>query len=90
MNACQLPNASGTPQRGNDFVNVCVRAVWRPESRPSTNGELAEIASSSGSTGRSRSHTCTARSAPRTPTWTCIEKVLLRRATYCSPSTTRR
>ena len=66
-------------------MNVCVRAVCRPESRPSTNGELAEIASSSGSTGRSRSHTRTARSAPRTPTWTCSENVLLRQRDVLQP-----
>ena len=52
-------------------------------------GELALIASSIGSTGRSRSHTRTARSAPRTPTWTWTENVLLRHATYFSPSPTR-
>ena len=67
-NASQLPNASGTPQRGKLLVKVWVRALCSPESRPSRNGELAEIASSSGSTGRSRSHTSTARSAPRMPT----------------------
>ncbi len=66
-NASQLPNASGTPQRGKLRVKICVRALCRPESRPSRNGELAEIASSSGRTGRRRSHTRTARSAPRTP-----------------------
>ena len=66
-NASQLPNASGTPQRGKLLVKIWVRALCSPESRPSRNGEFAEIASSSGSTGRSRSHTSTARSAPRTP-----------------------
>ena len=89
-NASQLPNASGTPQRGKLLVKICVRALCSPESRPSRNGELAEIASSSGSTGRSRSQTSTARSAPRIPTWTCSENVLLRQATYLSPSSTRR
>ena len=54
-------------------------------SRPSRNGELAEIASSSGSTGRSRSQTRTARSMSRTPTCTCRLKVLLRQATYFRP-----
>ena len=39
-----------------------MRTEWRPESRPSRNGELAEIASSSGRIGRSRSHTVIARS----------------------------
>ena len=29
------------PQRGNDLVKICVRAECRPESLPSTNGELA-------------------------------------------------
>ena len=38
-------------------VKVCVRAECRPESSPSRNGELALTASSSGSTGRSRSQT---------------------------------
>ena len=78
------------PQRGKDFVNVCVRAECRPESRPSMYGEFALIASSVGSTGRSRSQTLIARSPPWMPTWTCSANVLLRRATYCSPSWTRR
>ena len=38
-------------------MKICVRAVCRPESIRSTNGELAEIASSVGSTGRRRSQT---------------------------------
>ena len=54
--SAQEPKTSGMPQRGNDFVKVCVRAECRPESRPSMNGEFALIASSIGSTGRSRSH----------------------------------
>ena len=78
------------PQRGNDLVKVCVRPECSPESRPSTYGEFALIASSSGSTGRRRSQTRTARSAPCTPTWTWTENVLLRHATYFSPSPTRR
>ncbi len=77
------------PQRGNDLVKVWVRAVCRPESIRSTYGELAEIDSSSGSTGRSRSHTLTARSAPWTPTWTWSANVLFRHATYLRPSSTR-
>ena len=72
------------PQRGKLRVKVCVRAEARPESRPSRNGELALTASSSGSTGRSRSQARTARSTSRMPTWTCSEKVLLRRATYAA------
>ena len=52
------------PQRGNMRVKSCVRAVARPLSRPSTNGEMAEIASSSGSSSRTRSQTPIARSAP--------------------------
>ena len=83
------PNGVGDPQRGKLLVNVWVRALCRPESRPSRNGELAEMASSVGSTGRSRSHTSTARSAPRMPTWTWSENVLLRQATYLRPSSTR-
>ena len=70
---------------GSCAVKVCVRAECRPASRPSRNGELAETASSSGSTGRSRSQTRTARSMSRTPTWTCRLKVLLRQATYLQP-----
>ena len=66
--ARQLPNASGTPQRGKLLVKICERTLCRPTSRPSRNGEFAEIASSDGSTGRRRSHTRTARSAPRMPT----------------------
>ena len=56
---------------------------------PELTGELAEIASSIGRTGRRRSHTFTARSPPWTPTWTCSANVLLRQATYLSPSSTR-
>ena len=41
-----VPNASGTPQRGKLLVKIWVRALCSPESRPSRNGELAEIASS--------------------------------------------
>ena len=56
----------------------------------STNGELADAASSTGNTGRSASHTATARSAPRMPTCTWLLNVLLRHATYwSSPSTSR-
>ncbi len=78
------------PQRGKLLVKICVRTDCRPESRPSRKIELAEIASSSGRIGRSRSQTAIARSAPRTPTWTCRLKVLLRQATYFRPSSTRR
>ena len=53
------------PQRGKLLVKICVRTEWRPELRPSRNGELADSASTSGSTGRRRSQTLTARSAPR-------------------------
>ena len=69
------------PQRGKLLVKIWLRTECSPESRPSRNGELAEIASSSGRIGRSRSHTAMARSAPLTPTCTCSEKVLLRQAT---------
>ena len=72
------------PQRGKLFVKIWLRAECRPEWRPSKNGELAEIASSSGITTRSRSQTRIARSAPRTPTCTCTLKVLFRQATYWS------
>src|SRR5437660_4738395 len=89
-NASQLPNASGIPQRGKLLVKIWLRALCSPESRPSRNGELEETASSSGSSSRRRSHTSTARSAPRIPTWTCSENVLFRHATYLSPSATRR
>ena len=60
------------PQRGKLFVKIwrARRCAARSRGRRGT-GELAEIASSSGSTGRRRSHTATARSAPRTPTCTC-------------------
>ena len=75
----------GSPQRGKLLVKLCVRAECRPLSRPSRYGELAEIASSSGSTGRSRSQTRTARSMSWTPTCTCRLKVLLRQATYLRP-----
>ena len=85
-----VPNGSWTPQRGKLFVKICVRAECRPESRPSRNGEFAEIASRSGSSARRWSHTAIARSAPRTPTCTCSENVLLRHATYLSPSSRRR
>ena len=40
--------AQGTPQRGNMRVKICVRAECRPLFTFSTNGELAESASSSG------------------------------------------
>ena len=71
-------------------MKICVRAEWSPEWRPSRKGEFAEIASSSGITGRSRSQTRTARSAPLTPTCTCRLNVLFRQATYWSRSSTRR
>ena len=87
--AAQPPNGSGTPQRGKLLVKICERTDCRPESRPSRNTEFADSASSSGRTGRSRSHTATARSAPRTPTCTWRLKVLLRQATYLRPSSTR-
>ena len=45
----KLPNGSGMPQRGKLLVKIWVRAEWRPESRPSRNGEFDESASSSGS-----------------------------------------
>src|SRR3954452_15417394 len=77
----QPPQSSGIPQRGKLFVKIWVREECRPESWPSRKGELADTASSSGSTGRSRSHTAIARSAPWTPTCTWTDQVLLRRAT---------
>ena len=40
------------PQRGKLLVKIWERTLCRPASRPSRNGELAEIASSNGSTGR--------------------------------------
>ena len=61
----QPSNASGIPQRGNMRVKICVRAEWRPLTTPSTNGELAESASSSGRKLRSALQTAIARSAPR-------------------------
>ena len=69
------------PQRGKLFVKIWLRTDCSPESSPSRKIELAERASSSGRVGRRRLHTAMARSAPRTPTWTCSEKVLFRRAT---------
>ena len=77
----QLPSASGIPQRGKERVKIWLRALASPESRPSRKGESPEIASSVGRIGRSRSQTLIARSAPRIPTWTWSEKVLLRQAT---------
>ncbi len=71
-------------------VKISVRAECRPARRASAHGEFAEAASSTGSTGRSASHTATARSAPRMPTWTWLLKVLLRHATYFSFSSTSR
>jgi hypothetical protein len=50
-------------------------------STPSTNGELADSASSSGRKFRSALQTAIARSAPRIPTWTWRPKVLLRQTT---------
>ena len=44
----QLAKASGTPQRGNIRVKISVRAECRYVYTPSTKGELAEKASSSG------------------------------------------
>ena len=68
--ASQLPNGSWIPQRGKMRVKISVRTECRPVSRPSRNGEFADTASSAGSTPRRWSQTATARSAPRTPTWT--------------------
>src|ERR1700745_543258 len=50
-NGSQLPNGSGIPQRGKLLVKIWERTLCSPESRPSRNGEFAEIANSSGSTG---------------------------------------
>ena len=58
------------PQRGNMRVKTSVRAECRPELTFSTNGELAESASSSGRKLRSALCTAIARSAPAMPTWT--------------------
>ena len=86
----QSPNGSGTPQRGKhlreDLRAGRVQAASR--GRRGT-ASWRRRASSTGSTGRRRSHARTARSAPRTPTCTCRLKVLLRQATYFSPSSTR-
>ena len=71
-------------------MNICDRAECSPLSIASMKGDEAEMASSAGSTGRSRSQVRTARSPPLTPTWTCSENVLLRLATHWSPSATRR
>ena len=80
----QSRNGEGTPQRGKVRVKISVRTVCRPVSRRSRKGELAETASSSGSSSRIRSQTAIARSAPRTPMWTCMLQVLLRWATQPS------
>ena len=69
------------PQRGNIRVKIWVRAEWRPLKTPSTNGELAESASSSGRKLRRAAQTRIARSAPLIPTWTCWPKELLRQTT---------
>jgi hypothetical protein len=63
-------------------VKISVRAEWRPLTTSSTNGELADSASSSGRTLRNASHTRIARSGPRTAMWTWIPKLLLRHTTY--------
>jgi hypothetical protein len=62
-------------------VKISVRAECRPVSTSSTNGELADSASSSGRKFRSASCTAIARSAPAMPTCTCRPKVLLRQTT---------
>ena len=72
---------SGTPQRGNMRVKICVRAECRPLLTFSTNGELAESASRSGMYGRSALVTRTARSAPLIATCTCSPNELLRQTT---------
>ena len=73
--------ASGTPQRGKKRVKICVLAECSPVTTFSTNGELADSASSSGRNARSPLWTAIARSAPRIPTWTWKPKVLLRQTT---------
>ncbi len=77
----QSTNGEGTPQRGKVRVKISVRTVARPVSRRSRKGELAEAASSAGSSSRTRSQTAIARSAPLTPTWMWRLQVLLRWAT---------
>ena len=69
------------PQRGNMRVKICVRAEWRPVFTSSTNGELAESASSSGRKPRSALQTAIARSPPRMPMCTWSPKVLFRQTT---------
>jgi hypothetical protein len=61
-------------------VKIWVRVERRCVMRPSSQGELAETASSSGITVRSAFITATARSASRMPTCTWMPKVLLRQA----------
>ena len=68
------------PQRGNMRVKIWVRVERRCVMRPSSHGELADTASSSGMTVRSAFITAIARSASRMPTCTWIPNVLLRHA----------
>src|SRR4029450_3450921 len=82
--------ASGTPHRGNILVKISVRAEWRPLFTASTNGELAETASSSGRKLRRPLQTAIARSGPLIATWTCSPNVLLRQTTYRRISSFRR
>ena len=62
-------------------MKICVRAEWSPLLTPSTNGELAESARSSGRKFRSPAMTAIARSGPLIATWTCSPNVLLRHTT---------
>ena len=80
-NPSQPSYASGTPQRGNIRVKICVRAEWRPVTTSSTKGELADSASSSGRTFLNALQTATARSAPRTAMCVWIPKLLFRQTT---------
>ena len=71
-------------------VKISARAECRRVNTPSTNGELAESASSSGSQFRSALLTAMARSTPLIAVWTWIPKLLFRQTTYPRISSLRR
>ena len=62
-------------------MKICVRAECSPLETPSTNGELADSARSSGRKFRIAAMTAMALSAPSTATCTCSPNVLLRQTT---------
>ena len=72
------------------LAKIAVRVEARPVASPRQNGELAESASSTGSSASRLSMTCIARSGSGTATCTCIPNTSSRRATYCSCSTSQR